>query len=161
MELWNPPNNKFSNTQLVQKQAANSNNQSMWDDYLQTLGKLRATSHTRLKALDHGNVRALIGRKGGDRPVHFTLGGEGPKAQRKVRGEKSTWSCTWRNMDKGVWSTGIYVRPSSWRWAWRKFQETVICLIFSSMTDFKTNRMADSRTDSRTDKHHQLILLNW
>ena len=29
---------------------------------------LRATSHTRLKALDHGNVRALIGRKGGDRP---------------------------------------------------------------------------------------------
>ena len=29
---------------------------------------LRATSHTRLKAPDHGNVRALIGRKGGDRP---------------------------------------------------------------------------------------------
>jgi hypothetical protein len=28
---------------------------------------LKATSHTRLKALDHGNVRALIGRKGGDR----------------------------------------------------------------------------------------------
>jgi hypothetical protein len=30
--------------------------------------QVRATSHTRLKALDHGNVRALIGRKGGDRP---------------------------------------------------------------------------------------------
>jgi len=30
--------------------------------------RMRATSHTRLKALDHGNVRALIGRKGGDRP---------------------------------------------------------------------------------------------
>ena len=29
---------------------------------------LRATSHTGLKALDHGNVRALIGRKGGHRP---------------------------------------------------------------------------------------------
>ena len=29
---------------------------------------LRPTSHTRVKALDHGNVRALIGRKGGDRP---------------------------------------------------------------------------------------------
>ena len=25
------------------------------------IGLLRATSHTRLKALDHGNVRALIG----------------------------------------------------------------------------------------------------
>ena len=33
---------------------------------LETL--IRATSHTRLKALDHGNERALIGRKGGDRP---------------------------------------------------------------------------------------------
>ena len=29
---------------------------------------VRASSHTRLKALDHGNVRALVGRKGGDRP---------------------------------------------------------------------------------------------
>jgi hypothetical protein len=28
---------------------------------------LRATSHTRLKVLDHGNVRALVGQKGGDR----------------------------------------------------------------------------------------------
>jgi len=28
----------------------------------------RATSHIRLKALDHDNVRALIGRKGGDGP---------------------------------------------------------------------------------------------
>jgi hypothetical protein len=27
---------------------------------------LRATSHTRLKAHDHCNLRALIGRKGGD-----------------------------------------------------------------------------------------------
>jgi hypothetical protein len=30
--------------------------------------EFRAISHTRLKALDHGNVRALIGRKGGDDP---------------------------------------------------------------------------------------------
>jgi hypothetical protein len=29
---------------------------------------VRATSNTRLKAHDYGNVRALIGRKGGDRP---------------------------------------------------------------------------------------------
>jgi hypothetical protein len=28
--------------------------------------RLRATSHTRLKAHDHGNVKALVGRKGGD-----------------------------------------------------------------------------------------------
>jgi len=30
--------------------------------------QVRVTSHTRLKALDHGNVRALIGRKGKDGP---------------------------------------------------------------------------------------------
>ena len=39
--------------------------------FLMALGcvmALRATSHTRVKALDHGNVRALIGRKGKDRP---------------------------------------------------------------------------------------------
>ena len=48
---------------------------------------VRATSHTRVKALDHGNVRDLIGRKGGDRPS--SLGGEDLNVQRKVRGWKS------------------------------------------------------------------------
>jgi hypothetical protein len=33
-----------------------------------TIMVFRATSHTTLKALDHGNVRALIGQKGRDRP---------------------------------------------------------------------------------------------
>ena len=33
-----------------------------------TSSALRATSHTRLKALDHGNVRVLIRWKGGDGP---------------------------------------------------------------------------------------------
>ena len=47
---------------------------------------LRATPHTRVKAPDHGNVRVLIGRKGETIQVHFTLGGEGLKVQRKVCG---------------------------------------------------------------------------
>ena len=69
-----------------------------------------ATSHTRLKAPHHGNLRALIGRKGGDCPVHFTLGGEGVK--KKFVDEKSTWSPTWQVVDKGAWFTGICVRPT-------------------------------------------------
>ena len=48
--------------------------------------ELRATSHTSLKALDHGNIGVLVGRKGRDRPSHFTLGGEGLKAQKKIHG---------------------------------------------------------------------------
>ena len=36
------------------------------------LDHLRATSYTRLKAHDHCNLRALIGRKGGERPSKFT-----------------------------------------------------------------------------------------
>ena len=43
---------------------------------------LRATSHTRLKAHDHGNAIAQIVQ------VHFTLGGAGLKDQRKVCGRK-------------------------------------------------------------------------
>ena len=36
---------------------------------------MRATSHMRLRAHDHCNLRALIGQKGGDRPLE----GEGLK----------------------------------------------------------------------------------
>ena len=33
---------------------------------------IRVTLHTRLKARDYCNLRALIGRKGGDQPFKFT-----------------------------------------------------------------------------------------
>ena len=49
---------------------------------------LRATSHTRLKAHDHCNVRALIGRKGGNRTSLFHTN------------ERSTWSPTWQVVEK-------------------------------------------------------------
>ena len=61
--------------------------------------KIRATSHTRLKALDHGNVRALIGRKGGDRPSSLHTRRWRPKGpKRKFMDEKSTWSPTWQTI---------------------------------------------------------------
>jgi len=50
--------------------------------------------------------------------------------------EKSTWSPTWQVVDKGAWSTGIFN-------------------IFFNRIDFRT----EFRADSRTDKHHQIILL--
>jgi hypothetical protein len=50
--------------------------------------ELRATSYTRLKALDHGNVELSLVEKAETVQVHFTLGGEGLKAQKKVHGWK-------------------------------------------------------------------------
>ena len=88
---------------------------------------LRATSHTRLKVLAHCNLRALIGWKGGDRPSSLHTRRWRPKGPKKdFMDEKSTWSLTWWTMDKVSWSLGICVKPTSWRWAWQKFQETII-----------------------------------
>ena len=48
---------------------------------------LRATSHTRLKARDHCNLRALIGRRAYTTQIHFTHEGEGLKVQRRLMDE--------------------------------------------------------------------------
>ena len=40
--------------------------------------------------------------------------------------ENSTWSPTWRTMDKVSWPPRIYIRPTFKRWAWHKFRETMI-----------------------------------
>ena len=50
---------------------------------------LRATSHTRLKAHDHCNLRALIGRKGGDRPSSLHTRRWRPKGPKKTSWMKS------------------------------------------------------------------------
>ena len=47
------------------------------------LQEVRATSHTRLKGPDHGNVRALIGWKGGDRPSSLHTRRWRPKGPKK------------------------------------------------------------------------------
>jgi hypothetical protein len=70
---------------------------------------LRATSHARLTVHDHGNVRALIGRKGGDRPSSLHTRRRRPKRPKeKLMDEKSTWSPTWQVVNKGARSTIIY-----------------------------------------------------
>ena len=124
---------------------------------------IRATSLTKLKAHDHCNLRALIGRKGGDRPSSLHTRRWRPKED--FMDEKSTWSPTWQTMDKVSWSPGIFVRPTSKRWAWSKFRETMIFWFFFSMTNFRTNFGIDPRIyykrDSIIDKHHQVVLSNW
>jgi hypothetical protein len=47
--------------------------------------------------------------------VHFTLEGEGIRAQEIIMNKKSTWDLTWQTMDNGSWSTKILVRPTSKR----------------------------------------------
>ena len=44
--------------------------------------------------------------------------------------KKSTWSPTWRTMDKVSWSPRIFIRPTSKRWAWCKFGDNMIFLTF-------------------------------
>ena len=58
---------------------------------------LRATSHTRLKAHDRCNLRALIGRKGGDRPSSLRT------RQWRPRGSKKT---SWMKILHG----GLWIR---------------------------------------------------
>ena len=52
--------------------------------------------------------------------------------------------------------------PTSKRWAWHKFRETMIYLyFFTSMTNSKVDSIIYSRTWSRTNKHRQVVLSNW
>ena len=71
--------------------------------------------------------------------------------------EKSTWSLTWRTMDKVSWSSRIYVRPTSKRWAQRKFRETIIFLKKSSKTNFTSDYREYSRIHSRMPNTHGTV----
>ena len=68
----------------------------------------------------------------GQRPSKFTSHTKVKASRPKedFMAEKSTRSPTWRTMDKVSWSSEIYVRPTSKRWAWRKFRETMILFYF-------------------------------
>jgi len=122
----------------------------------------KATSYTRLKALDHGNLRALIGRKGRDRPSsHHTRRwrSKGPK--------KSLWMKSLH----GVLHGGLWIRvhglpkfasgPPPRGGSDENSGKPWFFNISSNMTDFRTYCIANSRTYSRSEKHHQIILLIW
>ena len=89
---------------------------------------IRATSHARLKAHDHNcNLIALIGWKGGDYSLH--------RRRWRSKGPKNTyWMKSLHGvLHGGLWirfhgSPGICIRPTSKRWAKRKFRETIIFL---------------------------------
>ena len=126
------------------------------------VGKVRATSHTRLKAHDHCNLRALIGRKGGDRPSSLHIRRWRPKGPKRMTWMKSLHGILHGGLWKRCqWSPGIYVMPTSKRWAWRKFRETIIFSYLLNMIDSRAHSIIDSRIDFRTDKHHQVVLSNW
>jgi hypothetical protein len=114
--------------------------------------KPRANSHTRLKALDHGNVRDLTGRKGGDRPslLHTTR-------WRHKGLEKSLWM---KNLH-GVLHGGLWIRvhglpefassPPPWSgYGKNSRRPCTILIFFSSMTDCRAYFMIDSKTDNTT-----------
>ena len=92
---------------------------------------LRATSHTRLKAHDYHNLRAIIGRKGKDRPSSLHTRRWRPK------GPKMT---SWMKSLHGVLHGGLWIK-------FHGLLETVIFnMFFPNIIDF----MTDSRIDSKT-----------
>ena len=62
---------------------------------------LRATSHTRLKAHGHCNLRVLIGQKGGDRPSSLHTRRWRPKGPKKT---------SWMKSLHGVLHGGLWIR---------------------------------------------------
>ena len=103
----------------------------------------RATSHTRLKAHDHCNLRALIGWNGGDRPSSLHTRRWRPKGPKRSSWMKSLHGVLHGGLRNRVsWSIGIFVKPTSKRRAWRKFRET---MIFLNKISRKTNCRANSK----------------
>ena len=94
--------------------------------------EVRATSHTRLRACDHCNLRALIGRNGGDRPSSLHTWRWRPKGPKKT---------SWMKSLHGVLHGGLWIRfhgllefasspPLGGGPAGRKFREIIISFYF-------------------------------
>ena len=62
---------------------------------------LRATSHTRMKTLDHCHLKALIGREGGDCPSSLHTRKGRPKGHKKT---------SWMKSPHGVLHGGLWIR---------------------------------------------------
>ena len=117
---------------------------------------LSATSPKKLKARDHCNLRALIGRKGGNRPSSLHT-----RRWRSKGPKKTSWM---KSLHGGLWirfhDLQKFSPPrggpdaNSWRPRLNFFS-------FSQRTNFKTDFKAVSITYSRTDKLRKDILLNW
>jgi hypothetical protein len=69
-------------------------------DNIHTVGSLRATSHTRLRARDHYTSSTLIGGKGGVCECNMDV--------------ESTWILTWHRMDHVSWSLGLFSKTTFW-----------------------------------------------
>ena len=121
---------------------------------------LRAISHTRLKARDHCNLRALIGWMDGDRPSSI-------HTQRwRPRGPKRTsWTKSLLGVLHGRLWIGFHGLPEFSSSLTQILGDHDFFNIFSSMTYFRIDCNGNSRTNSRIDfktyKLHQVILSNW
>ena len=119
---------------------------------------LRATSHPRLKARNHCDLRALIGRKGKDSSSPFHTGWWRSKGPKKTPWMKSLHGVLhgrlWirfhslPNFSSGPPPRGGPDTNSGRPWFF---------LVFFQHTNCKSNFI----TNSKTDKHRHEILSNW
>ena len=114
-------------------------------------------SHTRLKAHVYCNLRALIGRKGGDPPSSLHTRRWRPKGPEKT---------SWMRSLHGVLHGGLWIRfHGLLEFLWGppprgrsdpNYGRPWLFFRTDCRVDFRTN----SRENSKIDKHHQVVLLN-
>ena len=84
--------------------------------------KVVATALTAHKACIHCILSLPLVKKAETLQVQFTSEGEGLKAQKIIMHKKSTW----QTMNNVSLFTGVCSNPTSKRWAWHKFQHTML-----------------------------------
>ena len=90
---------------------------TLWSLISQSLGCIRATSHTSSRACDHYTSSILVGRKGWSRSKftsYYTWGGTNGVCECKMD-VKSTWITPWHHMDHVAWSLGLFSKIITWR----------------------------------------------
>ena len=119
----------------------------------------RQKNATRLKVHDHCNLRALIGRKGGDRPSSLHTQRWRPKGPKKTSWIKSLHEV----LHGGLWIRFHGLPEFSSGFTSKEVALTQISgdhdffNLFFSMTYFRAYLIIDSRTC----KCHQVVLSNW
>ena len=110
----------------------------------------------RLKARDQCNLRVLIGRKGGDPPSSLHTRRWRPTGPKKTPWMKSLLGF----LHGALWIRFHGLPELEVGLAQIARDRDFFLIFFPNKTHFRTNYRANFVTDSRRDKHHQVILLN-
>ena len=124
-------------------------NQACDPRFRQMCVRLRAPSHTRLRARDHYTSSTLIGGKGGagTSSLHTRLEGPTYIVCACKMDVKSTWIPTWHQMDHVSWSLGFLLKTTFWRQVehktgrpWHSKRSQLLIYLILSCVKIRMNR---------------------